>query len=124
MLLMLPPAYMADHPSILSLRRLPHFSRYYIFPLRFDGIMRPLAIKFPICMRKVIATMRKVANITILDTGCLMSIFYCFLFGQKSIYLVGGHGGKIFRLRTLPPMPPDFVAGAVFFLLQIAGYSD
>ena len=49
-----------------------------------------LAIGFPICMRKIIVTMWKIATITFLDTGCLMLIFYCFLFGQKSTYLVGG----------------------------------
>ena len=42
-----------------------------------------LAIKFPICMRKIIVTMRKIATITFVDTDCLMVTVYCFLFGQK-----------------------------------------
>ena len=49
-----------------------------------------LASKFPLCMGKIIVTMRKIATITFFDTGCLMLIVYCFLFGQKSIYLVAG----------------------------------
>ena len=49
-----------------------------------------LAIKFPTGIRKLIVTLQEIAAITFLDAGCLMSIFYCFLFGQKSVYLVGG----------------------------------
>ena len=61
-----------------------------------------LALKFPLCMRKIIVTMRKIATITFLDTDCLMLIFYCFHFRQKSLYLVGGHGrAKFFDWRTL-----------------------
>ena len=58
----------------------------------FGGNMCLLAIKFPICMRRVIGVMRKIATITFLDTSCLMLIFYCFLFGQKSKYSMGGQG--------------------------------
>ena len=49
-----------------------------------------LAVRFPICMRKIVVTMQKIATIPFFDTGCLMLIFYRFLFGQKSNYLVGG----------------------------------
>ena len=45
-----------------------------------------LAIRCPICMRKIIMSMRKIATITFLNTGGLTFIVYCFLFGQKSIY--------------------------------------
>ena len=50
------------------------------------GIMCLLAIKFPIRIRNIIVTLQKLATITFLDTGCLVSIFYCFLFGKKSMY--------------------------------------
>ena len=73
-----------------------------------------LAIKFPICMRNIIVTTREIATIAFFDTGCLLLIVYCFLFGQKSTYLESGQGraraGKIFQLGVLPPMPPGFVA--------------
>ena len=45
-----------------------------------------LAITFPIYMRKIIVTMRKIATITFLDTGCLMLIFTA-LFLDKSRYI-------------------------------------
>ena len=35
-----------------------------------------LAIKLPICMRKIIVTIRKIATITLLDTACLMFMQY------------------------------------------------
>ena len=54
--------------------------------------MRLEASKFPICMRKIIVTIRKIATNTFLDTGCLTLIVYCFLLEQKSKYLVGGEG--------------------------------
>ena len=56
-------------------------------------------------------TMRKIATIIFLDTGCLILSVYCFLFGQKSIYFVGRQGwAKFFDWQTLPPMSPGFVA--------------
>ena len=80
-----------------------------MLPFHFGAIMCLLAIKFPICVRKIILTMRKIAAITFLDTGCLMSIFYCFLFGQMSKNLVGGEGrAKVFDWGTAP-MPTGFV---------------
>ena len=57
--------------KIFQLGGLFNFSRYFIFPLQFGGIMCPLAINFPICMRKIIAIMQKIATITFLDTDCL-----------------------------------------------------
>ena len=68
-----------------------------------------LAIKFPLCMRKIMGNMREIATITFLDTGCLMSIVYCFLSGQKSIYLVGGQGRTKFSdCRGTAHMPPGW----------------
>ena len=65
-----------------------------------------LAIKSPICMRKIIMTLRRIATITFLDTGCLMLIFYWFHFGHKSKYLVGGQGrDKFFDWEHYPPCP-------------------
>ena len=42
-----------------------------------------LVIKFPICMRQIIMTMQKIDTIAFLYIGCLMLLFYCYLFGQK-----------------------------------------
>ena len=39
MLLMRPLGYVADHSSILSLRRLLNLPSYHKFPLHFGGIM-------------------------------------------------------------------------------------
>ena len=70
-----------------------------------------LATKFPICRRKIIVTMWKIATIAFLDTGCLMLILYDFLFEQKSKYLVGWQGRAGFFHWGVPPlMPPTFVA--------------
>ena len=51
-----------------------------------------LAIRFPTCMREVVVTMWRIATIAFLYTGCLMLIFYCLLFRQKSVYLVERQG--------------------------------
>ena len=48
-----------------------------------------LAIMFPVGIRKITVTLQKIATITFLDTGFLMSNIYFLLFGQKLIYLVG-----------------------------------
>ena len=70
-----------------------------------------LAIKFPISIRKIIETIQKTATNTFFDTGCLMSLFHCFLLKQNSICFAGGQGGtKCFNWGTLPPMPPCFVS--------------
>ena len=42
-----------------------------------------LAIKFPIDIRKITVTLQKIADITFLDTGCLISQIYFFLLGRK-----------------------------------------
>ena len=110
MLLMPPSWLLADHSSMLSLRRLLNLSHYSIYPLHFAGIMRLLAIKFFIYMRKIIVTMWKIATDTFLDTGCLMLILDGFLFGQKSVYLVGGQGRAKFFDWGHYPMPPGFMA--------------
>ena len=53
----------------------------------------------------------EIATITFLDTGCLMFIVYCFLFGQRSICVAGGQGlAKFFDWRGTAPMPPGFIA--------------
>ena len=42
-----------------------------------------LAIEFPICTRKIIVTMRKIATITFLDIDCLILIVYYVLFDRR-----------------------------------------
>ena len=53
--------------------------------------------------KKTIVTMKTIATITFLDTGRPMLIFYCFLFAQQAIYLVGGKGrAKFFDCPHAP----------------------
>ena len=47
-----------------------------------------LAVKFPICKRKIIVNMWKIATITFLDTGCLVLIVYCFLGGLGKAFMI------------------------------------
>ena len=55
-----------------------------------------------------IVTMQKIATIAFLDTGCLTLTIYCFLFGQKSIYLVGGQNFSIGATVPNAPWPRGF----------------
>ena len=49
----------------------------------FGGIMRLMAIEFPIGIRNISVTLQKTATITLLDAGCLMSITYYFFLDKS-----------------------------------------
>ena len=104
MLLMPPLSYMADHLSILSFWSLLNFSRYYMFPLQFGGIISVYwLLSFPYAWEKNNCDYVEIATIAFLDTGCLMLIFYCCLFGQKSKYRQGW--AKFFDWGHCPHVP-------------------
>ena len=70
-----PPGYVADQPSILSVscEDCSIFSSLHV-STAFRGIMCQLVTNFPIGIRKITAALQKIAAITFLETGCLMSI--------------------------------------------------
>ena len=52
---------------------------------------------------KIIVTMRKIATtIAFLDTGCLMLVFYCSLFGQRPKYLEVGQNFSTGGTASMP----------------------
>ena len=74
-----------------------------------------LAIKLPILRhKKMTVNLKKIATNTSFDTSYFVSFTYFFLFGEKSINLLGGQEQtKCFNRRALPVMFPSFVADQI-----------
>ena len=64
-----------------------------------------LAIMFPIGIRKILASLQKIAIINLLNTGCLMSIFAVFILDKSR-----QGRANYFNWSALLPTPPGFVA--------------
>ena len=68
--------------------------------------MRLLAIKFPMCTRKITVTLQKIVTNTFLDTGCLMSIIYFLFLDKVNVCNRRARVGKVFQLGALPHAHP------------------